>query len=63
VYNPRYHPSPIPKGRLEILLLVSFRIADENRRYLYRLIELVENNYDASEQAKENEDENIDFQA
>ena len=56
VHSARYLPSPIPKGGLEILLSVTFKIADENRRYLTRLIELINNNYDVPQQG------DIDFE-
>ena len=41
VLDERYYPSPIPKGGLEILLKVMFKIADEKSKYLKRLIEFV----------------------
>ena len=41
--------SPIANGGLEIILKVSFCISDLKRRYLERLMELINKNYDASE--------------
>ena len=41
------HPSPIPKGGLEMLLIAQFKIAYEKRKYLERLKEIIANNYTA----------------
>ena len=46
VYDEKYRPSPIPKGGLEIVLEVTFKIQDEKWRYLKRLTELITENYD-----------------
>ena len=46
VHDPRYRPSPIPKGRLEIILQATFSISDEKRVYIQRLQELIVGNYD-----------------
>ena len=34
VLDGKCYPSPIPKGELEILLLVQFKIAEENMKYM-----------------------------
>ena len=39
------YPSPIPKGGLEILLMVQFEIADKKRKYMERLKEIFTKNY------------------
>ena len=39
------YPLPIPKGGLEILLMVQFKIADEKRKYMERLKETITKNY------------------
>ena len=44
VQNERYLPSPIPSGGVEIMLPATFKIADDNRRYLTRLVELIKEN-------------------
>ena len=41
VLDEKCYPSPIPKGGLEILLMVQFKIADEKRKYMERLKEIV----------------------
>ena len=41
VLDKKCYPSPIPKGGLEILLMVQFKIADEKRKYMERLKEIV----------------------
>ena len=46
VHDPRYRPSPIPKGGLEIILQATFSISDEKRVYIQRLQELIVGNYD-----------------
>ena len=38
-------PSPIPKGGLEILLMIQFNIADEKKKYMERLKEIIAKNY------------------
>ena len=45
VLNEKRDPSPIPKGGLEILLMVQFKIADEKRKYMERLKEIITKNY------------------
>ena len=45
VLDKKCYPSPIPKGGLEILLMVQFKIADEKRKYMERLKEIVTKNY------------------
>jgi len=45
VHDPRYRPSPIPKGGLEIILKVTFTIKEEDKRYLERLRSLISKNY------------------
>lgn len=45
VLEEQCYPSPIPKGGLEILLMVKFKIADENRKYMERLKEIISTNY------------------
>ena len=47
VLEEKCYPSPIPKGGLEILLIAQFKIADEKRKYLERLKEIIANNYTA----------------
>ena len=41
VLNEKRCPSPIPKGGLEILLMVQFKIADEKRKYMELLKEII----------------------
>ena len=45
VYSERYIPSPIASGGLEIVLSATFKIVDDDRRYLNRLIGLITGNY------------------
>ena len=45
VLDEKCYPSPIPKGGLEILLMVQFKIADEKRKYMERLKEIITKNY------------------
>ena len=45
VLDEKYQPSPIPRGGLEIVLSTVFKIADENRRYLERLKNIISENY------------------
>ena len=44
VLDEKCYPSPIPKGGLEILLMVQFKIADEKRKYMERLKEIITKN-------------------
>ena len=54
VHDPRYRPSPIPNGGLEIILKVTFTIVDEDKRYLERLRTLIAENYETpSEKRKQ----------
>ena len=46
VHDPKYRRSPIPKGGLEIVLKVTFSIAEENKRYIERLRNLIAENYE-----------------
>ena len=41
VLDKKCYPSPIPKGGLEILLMVQFKIADEKRKYMELLKEII----------------------
>ena len=41
VLDEKCYPSPIPKGGLEILLMVQFKIADEKRKYMELLKEII----------------------
>ena len=43
--NEKWYPSPIPKGGLEILLIVQFKIADEKRKDMERLKKIITKNY------------------
>ena len=45
VLDEKCYPSPIPKGGLEILLMVQFKIADEKIKYMERLKEIITKNY------------------
>ena len=45
VLDQKCYPSPIPKGGLETLLMVQFKIADEKRKYMERLDEITTKNY------------------
>ena len=45
VLDEKCYPSPIPKGGPEILLMVQFKIADEKRKYMERLKEIITKNY------------------
>ena len=47
VLEEKCYPSPIPKGGLQILLIAQFKIADEKRKFLERLKEIIANNYTA----------------
>ena len=38
--------SPIPKGGLEILTQVTFKIEEEKKRFLLRLVDLIKENYE-----------------
>ena len=44
VLDEKFYPSPIPKGGLEFLLMVQFKIADEKRK-MERLKEIITKNY------------------
>ena len=44
VLDEKCYSSPIPKGGLEILLMVQFKIADEKRKYMERLKEIITKN-------------------
>ena len=54
---PRYRPSPIPKGGLEIILKVTFTIEEDKRRYVDRLKELISNNYETPPEMVEIDDD------
>ena len=43
--NEKCYHSPIPKGGLEILLMVQFKIADVKRKYIEFLKEIITKNY------------------
>ena len=58
VNSGRYRPSPIPKGGLETLLSVTLKIDNENRRYLQRLIQLINDNYDPAVPVENNKSAN-----
>ena len=58
VNSGRYRPSPIPKGELEILVSVTLKIDNENRRYLQRLIQLINDNYDPAVPVENNKSAN-----
>ena len=45
VLDEKCYPSPIPKGGLEVLLMVQFKIADEKIKYMERLKEIITKNY------------------
>ena len=45
VFDRKYHSSPIPRGGLEIILMVKFLIVEENCRFLDRLNNILEENY------------------
>ena len=45
VLDEKCYPSPIPKGGLEILLMVQFKIVDEKRKYMERLKENISKSY------------------
>ena len=45
VLDEKRYPSPIPKGGLEIFLMFQFKIADEKRKYMGRLKEIITKNY------------------
>ena len=60
VNSGRYRPSPIPKGGLEISLSVTLKIDNENRRYLQRLIQLINDNYDPAVPVENNKSANVE---
>ena len=45
VYRRKCEESPIPKGRLEIVTQVTFKIEGEKKRFLLRLVDLIKENY------------------
>ena len=45
MYRTKYERSPRPKGGLEIVLQVTFKIVN-GKRYLSRLIDLIKENYE-----------------
>ena len=45
VLDEKCYPLPIPKGGLEILLIVQFTTADEKRKYMEHLEEIITKNY------------------
>ena len=45
VLDEKCYPSPIPKGGLAILLMVQFKTADEKRKCMERLKEIITKNY------------------
>ena len=45
VLDEKCYPSLIPKEGLGILLMVQFKIADEKRKYMERLKEIITKNY------------------
>ena len=47
VYRTKCEESPIPKGGLEIVTQVNFKIETEKKRFLLRLIDLIKENYEA----------------
>ena len=53
VYDTKCKVSPIPKGGLEIVLEVTFKISDEKKRYLERLIASMNDNYEKPSVSKE----------
>ena len=46
VYRRKCEESPIPKGSLEIVTQVTFKIEGEKKRFLLRLVDLTKENYD-----------------
>ena len=46
VCDGNHRPSPIPKGGLDILLQVTFKIQEDKRRYLDILKDLIKQNYE-----------------
>ena len=53
VDSPRYRPSPTPKGGLEIILIVTFTIEEDKKRYVGRLKELISNNCETHQENEE----------
>ena len=45
VLHEKCYPLPIPKGGLEILLMVQFKIVDRKRKYMEHLKEIITKNY------------------
>ena len=56
VHDPRYRRSPIPMGGLEIIIKVTFTIAEEKKRYLERLRELIAKNYETPDENRETDE-------
>ena len=48
IYRVKSEELPIPKGGLEIIPSVTFKIEDSKKRYLERLINLIGENYETS---------------
>ena len=46
VLQAKYYPSPIPKGGLEIPLVVTFKISREKEAIITRLIDRIQQNYE-----------------
>ena len=46
VYRTKCEESPIPKGGLEIVTQVTFKIEEEKKRFLLTLVDLIKENYE-----------------
>ena len=46
VYQTKCEESPIPKGGLEIVTQVTFKIEEKKKRFLLRLADLIKKNYE-----------------
>ena len=46
VYRTKCEESPIPKGGLEIVTQVTFKIEEEKKCFLLRLVDLIKENYE-----------------
>ena len=46
IYRTKCEESPVPKGSLEVVTLVNFKIEKEKKRFLLRLIDLIKENYE-----------------
>ena len=46
IYRTKCEESPIPKGGLEIVTQVTFKIEEEKKRFLLRLVDLIKENYE-----------------